>query len=153
MPTTASAPRIFACGCAPTSTATPTNPIATPSSARPVTRWSWKNANASSALKIGTDAWMIDASPESIRVSPHERSQKGTAVFSRPTTASIGQCARRSDTVAETPSRSGTTTASVSAATPRRPETSVAGVKSRTAILMNMNELPQIRASSTSMVR
>ena len=32
-------------------------------------------------MKIGTDAWMIDASPESIRVSPHESSQNGIAVL------------------------------------------------------------------------
>ena len=52
--------------------------------AGPVTRCSWKIANASTAMKIGTDAWMIDASPESSRVSPHESSQNGSAVLSSP---------------------------------------------------------------------
>ena len=79
MPTTASAPSTFPCGCAPTSSATPTKPIATPTSRSPVTRTSRKKPNAITALKIGTDAWMIDARPESIRVSPHESSQNGIA--------------------------------------------------------------------------
>ena len=91
MPTTASAPSIFPSGCAPTSSATPTKPIAIPTSRDPVTRTSRKNTNASSALKIGTDAWMIDASPESMRVSPHERSQNGIAVLTSATTTSQRQ--------------------------------------------------------------
>ena len=33
------------------------------------------------ALKIGTAPWMIDARPESIRVSPHESSQNGMAML------------------------------------------------------------------------
>jgi len=102
-------------------------------------------------LKIGTDAWMIDARPESIRVSPQESSQKGTAVLSRPTSASAGQCARSSVMVSRTPIRTGTTTPRVSAASPSRPRISVAGSSCRTATLMNMNELPQIRASRISM--
>ena len=80
-------------------------------------------------MKIGTDAWMIDASPESIRVSPQESSQNGTAVFSSPTTTSHGQCARSSASVTVAPSTSGTTSPSVSAATPSRPSTSVAGIE------------------------
>ena len=100
---------------------------------------------------MGTDAWMIDAVPESIRVSPHESSQNGTAVFSRPTTTSAGQYARISASAVRSPTRSGTTIASVIAASPSRPKISVAGVSSRTATLMNMNELPQIRASAISM--
>ena len=78
-----------------------------------MTRSSWKKPNASSALKIGTDAWMIEASPESIRVSPHESSQNGTAVLRRPTTTSGRQCARSSASVARPPTSAGTTTASV----------------------------------------
>ena len=93
---------------------------------------------------------MIEASPESMRVSPHERSQNGTAVFSSPTTTSQCQCARTSATVSLTPTSAGTTTTSTSAARPIRPRINVAGESSRTATLMNMNELPQIRASSTS---
>ena len=96
---------------------------------------------------------MIEASPESMRVSPQESSQNGTAVFSRPTTTSQRQCARTSATVSRAPTRAGTTTASTSAARPIRPRISVAGWRSRTATLMNMNELPQIRASSTSIGR
>ena len=94
---------------------------------------------------------MIEARPESIRVSPHESSQNGTAVFRSPTIASAGQWARSSASAARGPTSNGTTIPRVSAARPRRPRMSVAGVRSRTAILMNMNELPQIRASATSM--
>ena len=39
-------------------------------------------------MKIGTAPWMIEASPESMRVSPQERSQNGSAVFTSPTTTS-----------------------------------------------------------------
>ena len=39
-------------------------------------------------MKIGTEAWMIEARPESIRVSPHDSSQNGTAVLTSPTTTS-----------------------------------------------------------------
>jgi len=102
-------------------------------------------------LKIGTDAWMIEARPESIRVSPHESNQNGTAVFNIPTTARPRQCARSSVIVVRAPSASGTTHARASAARPSRPRISVAGSSSRTATLMNMNELPQIRASAINM--
>ena len=99
-------------------------------------------------MKIGTDAWRIDARPESILVSPHERSQNGTAVFRRPTTTSGRQCARRSAPTARPPTSAATTTASVSAASQSRPRISVDGATSRSATLMNMNELPQIKASA-----
>src|SRR5262245_32484436 len=151
MPTTASAPSAFASGCAPTRSATPANPTAIPASICRVTRCSWKKANASTALKIGTDAWMIDARPESIRVSPQERSQNGTAVLSSPTTVSHRQWARSWLSVVPAPTARGTTIARVSAASASRPRMSVAGSSSRSAILMNMNELPQMRASTTSM--
>ena len=155
MPTTASAPRIFPSGCAPTSSATPTNPTATPTSRAPVTRCSWKIANASTATKIGTDAWMIDASPESSRVSPHESSQNGIAVLISPMTTSHGQCARNSAADTRPPSVTATKTTSAIAASPTRPSTSVAGDMSRTATLMNMNELPQMTliAASSSRLR
>ena len=91
---------------------------------------------------------MIDASPESILVSPHERSQNGTAVFRRPMTTSGRQCARRSAATERPSVSSGTTTASVSAASQSRPRMSVDGSTWRSATLMNMNELPQIKASA-----
>src|SRR5919204_338182 len=137
IPTTASAPSTLPSGCAPTSSATPTKPTATPTSREPVTRTSWKATNAISALKIGTAAWMIDASPESIRVSPHERSQKGIAVLTSATTASQAALARSCRSVSRVPTAAGAISASVSAASPRRPTISVAGSSSRTATLMN----------------
>ena len=119
----------------------------------PVTRTSRKATNAISALKIGTDAWMIDASPESIRVSPQERSQKGIAVFTSATTISQPAFSRSCRSVLRVPTAKGTSSARVSAAKPSRPTISVAGVSSRTAILMNMNEAPQIAASARSITR
>src|SRR5438552_1453667 len=99
----------------PPSAAT-TKPTPTPTSRAPVTRSSWKKPSAINALKIGTAAWMIDASPESSRVSPHESSQNGRAVLTRPTTSRPRQCARSSASVSRPPIVSGTNTASTSAA-------------------------------------
>ena len=59
------------------------------------------------ALKIGTDAWMIDASPESIRVSPHESSQNGIAVFTSATTTSQPAFARSWRSVSRVPTTNG----------------------------------------------
>src|SRR5438132_1338350 len=103
MPTTATAPSTFPCGCAPTSSATPTNPMPTPTRRRPVTRTSRKNPNATTALKIGTEPWMIEARPESILVSPHESSQNGTAMLTRPTRTSQPALSRIAVTVAGPP--------------------------------------------------
>ena len=64
-----------------------------PASREPVTRCSRKKPKAIAATKIGTAPWMIDASPESIRVSPHESSQNGTAVLTSATTTSQRQAA------------------------------------------------------------
>ncbi len=117
----------------------------------PPTRSSRKNANASRALKIGTAPWMIDASPESIRVSPQDRSQKGTAVFTIPTTTSQNQARRISASVSRGPRRTKAIAASSSAAEPTRPRIRVAGVSSRSAILISMNDAPQMSASSARM--
>ncbi len=94
-----------------------------------MTRNSWKKPNAIAALKSGTDAWMIDASPESILVSPQERSQNGNAVFTSATTTSQAQCARSSRSVSRPPTETSATTRSVSAAVPSRPMISVAGAE------------------------
>ena len=72
-----------------------------------MTRTSRKKPNAITALKIGTAAWMIDASPESMRVSPHERSQNGIAVFTSATTTSQRQFARSSASVLAAAEREG----------------------------------------------
>ena len=56
-----------------------------------------------SALKIGTAPWMIEARPESMRVSPQLRSQNGTAVFTIPTTTSQPHLARISSSVRRGP--------------------------------------------------
>ena len=95
------------CGWAPTSSATPTKPTATPSKRTPVTRTSRKATKAITALKIGTDAWMIDASPESIRVSPHESSQNGIAVLMSATTTSQAAFARSWRSVSRAPDDEG----------------------------------------------
>src|SRR6266542_541601 len=153
MPTTASAPSTLPSGCAPTSSATPPKPTTTPSSRRPVTRTSWKKPNATRATKIGTAAWRIDARPESIRVSPHESSQKGIAVLRSATTTSRPAFARSSAAVSRAPTASGATNASVTAASPRRPTISVDGASSRTATLMNRNDAPQTSASASSITR
>src|SRR5438067_837882 len=68
MATTASAASSFPCGCAPTSSATPTNPMPRPTSRRPRTRSSRKKAKASSALEIGNAPWISDGSPEAGRI-------------------------------------------------------------------------------------
>jgi hypothetical protein len=127
--------------------------MATPSSGTPVTRTSRKAMKAISALKMGTDAWMIDARPESIRVSPHERSQNGIAVFTSATTTSHHQFARSCRVVSPVPTTNGTSSARVNAARPSRPVISVAGVSSRTATLMNRNDAPQSSASAISIAR
>ena len=99
-------------------------------------------------MKIGTAPWMIDASPESSRFSPHERSQNGSAVFTSPTTKSQRQAPRSSASVSRAPSRQTATAASTTAAEPMRPRISVDGASCRSAILMSMNDAPQMRASS-----
>ena len=119
----------------------------------PVTRTSRNATKAISALKIGTEAWMIEASPESIRVSPHESSQNGIAVFTSATAISQPAFSRSCRSVSRVPTATGTSSASVSAARPRRPVINVAGVSSRTATLMNRNDAPQIAASANSMTR
>ena len=104
-------------------------------------------------MKIGTAAWMIEARPESIRVSPQESSQNGIAVFTSATTTSQTQLARSWRTVSPVPTTNGTSSPSVIAASPSRPTISVAGVSSRTATLMNRNDEPQISASAISIAR
>ena len=96
---------------------------------------------------------MIDASPESIRVSPQESSQNGIAVLTSATTRSNAQLWRSCRSASRVPTAKGTRSASVSAARPRRPVISVAGESSRTATLMNKKEAPQIAASASSMTR
>ena len=96
---------------------------------------------------------MIEASPESIRVSPQESSQNGIAVFTSATTTSQNQLARSCRPVSPVPTTNGTSSPSVIAASPSRPTISVAGVSSRTATLMNRNDEPQISASAISIVR
>ncbi len=118
-----------------------------------MTRTSRKATNAITALKIGTEAWMIEASPESIRVSPHESSQNGIAVFTSATTSSQTQFSRSCRSVSRVPTAKGTSRPRVTAASPSRPTISVAGVSSRTAILMNMNDAPQIPARARSITR
>jgi len=56
--------------CAPTSSATPPKPTSTPTSLAPLTRWLWSYQMANSTVKIGAEAWITAASPESSRVSP-----------------------------------------------------------------------------------
>ena len=102
-------------------------------------------------MKIGTVPWMIDARPESIRVSPQERSQNGSAVFTSPITTSHCHLARISASVARGPRRTIAITARRIAAVPRRPRIRVAGVSSRSAILISMNDAPQMSASTVRM--
>ena len=105
---------------------------ATPTSRIPVTRLGGRSANAISAVKIGTAAWMIEARPESIRVSPHESSQNGIAVFTSATTTSQRRvCPQLRERLPAEPITSGATIASVSAASPSRPTISVDGSSSR----------------------
>ena len=96
---------------------------------------------------------MIDASPESIRVSPHESSQNGIAVFTSATTTSQAAFARSWRNVSRLPTTKGTSSPSVIAARPSRPTISVAGESSRTATLMKRNDAPQSAASPSSMAR
>jgi hypothetical protein len=137
-------------GCAPTRSATPTKPSPTPRSRAPVTLTSRKKPNATTALKIGTDPWMIDASPESMRVSPHERSQNGTAMLTSATTTSQPAFCRISASVLRPPTMNGTIAASVSAPSPTLPMISVAGSSSRTATLMKRKLAPQRNATVAS---
>ena len=96
---------------------------------------------------------MIEARPESMRVSPHDSSQNGMAVLTSATTTSQRQLARIWTAASRVPTVKGTTRASVIAASPSRPRMSVEGASSRSATLMNMNEAPQMSASATSMTR
>src|SRR5579862_8642699 len=93
---------------------------------------------------------MIEASPESSRFSPQERSQKGSAVLTSPTTTSQRQAARSSSSVRRAPSRAIATTARTTAADPIRPKIRVAGASCRSAILISMNDAPQMSESTTS---
>ena len=69
-------------------------------------------------MKIGTDAWMIDASPESIRVSPHESSQNGSAVLISPMTTSHASARGTPRRDTRLPSVTATKTTSAIAARP-----------------------------------
>src|SRR5262249_27805737 len=150
--TTARAPSTLPLGTAPTSKATPPKPTSTPSSRSPDTRSARTKKKASSAVKSGAQACRSAASPESIRVSPQARSQKGTTELNSATNRN-GQKRPRICVVAVLSGiRALTMTSSVSAASTSRPATSVAGSSSRTPTLMNMNDDPQIAESASSMM-
>ena len=115
----------------------------------PVARSLWASQIASSATQIGTVAFAIAATPESMCSCPHAISVNGTALLMMPSANARHPARRRRPTVP----RAAIRPTSTSDATTTRPAISVVGARSSSAISMNMNEAPQIAASESSSVR
>src|SRR5579872_2861797 len=133
------------CGCTPARIATPTRPRSTPTSRQPVERSLGTKNTARSATKMGTDEFATAAVPESTHFSPHAISVNGTAAFSTAST-SPGRHARTS---AFPPYRLQANATRIGAAHSSRTSMSAAGERSRTPILMNRYDDPQIAPRTT----
>ena len=106
-----------------------------------------RKRSASSATKIGIDAFPIAATPESIFVSPQAISVNGSAVLKTPSTIAGPTIERISALAGRTPRLTKTIASSGNAEKTSLSAIVVVGASSSTAILMNMNEAPQIAAS------
>ena len=137
-------------GWAPASTATPTSPSTIPTIRRPVARSLCANQIASSATQIGTVAFAIAATPESMCCWPQAISVNGTRAVDDPERegAPPGPPQPPEHAPARPSGRSSTIEAISS-----RPAISVVGSRSSSAISMNMNEAPQTAARESSSVR
>ena len=117
-----------------------------PASRRPVERSLGLNLIASSATKIGTDAFAIAATPESMCFSPQAISVNGIAPLIRPEDQPLapgaGDLAERGGRRAATQG----TRAGAGAAISIRSAINAVGSKSRTPTLMKRYEAPQIAA-------
>src|SRR6266511_1776529 len=130
----------------PSSSATPAKPTSTPASRRPWERSSWSTQIASSAVNRGAEATRMPASEEEISSSPAEIRKNGPATWTAPTRASHPARAR---TPASAPWKAATGR-STSAASAIRTKATIEGERSRSPILMNRYEAPQIAPSTSS---
>src|SRR5690606_8488671 len=101
---------------------------------------------ATRALNIGVSELRMAAKPAEVNCVVSVMKVKGRAVLIRPITRMCGQCRRRAGHCPE----SRRTGSSASAAIAERKAVSGTAPNSRTEILVNMKEAPQIEASSVS---
>ena len=137
----------------PVSTPTPTSPSATPAQRIGDTRSWGRKRSATTNAKIGTVAWAIPATVESMCFSPQAMSQNGSAALNSPNT-NVGRPAARSCAVASAAPRVTTRKTSRSRpATSARADIITLGSRSSTATLMKKYELPQRPARRSSQGR
>ena len=96
---------------------------------------------------MGIEAFPIAATPESILVSPQAISVNGSAVLNTPSTIAGTTIERISVVAGRMPRLTKTIASSGNAEKTSLRAIVVVGASSSTAILMNMNEAPQIAAS------
>ena len=118
-----------------------------PASFRPDERSPGLNLIASSATKIGTEAFAIAATPESMCVSPQAISVNGITPLIVPKIIPSRQAARTSPSAFRDPSRAIRKASSSRPPIRSRSVTNTVGSKSRTPTLMKRYEAPQIAAS------
>ena len=99
---------------------------------------------------MGIEAFPIAATPESIFVSPQAMSVNGSAVLTIPRNIAAFVIERISLNAGLSPCLRTTIASSGIAEKTSRRAIVVVGASSSTAILMNMNEAPQIAASRSS---
>ena len=99
---------------------------------------------------MGIDAFPIAATPESIFVSPQAMSVNGSAVLTIPRNIAARVIERTSPKAGLSPWVKTTIASNGIAEQTSRRAMVVVGASSSTAILMNMNEAPQIAASKSS---
>ena len=136
-PTSASAPPPAS---TPSSSATPTMPIATPARRVRLARSAPLSANASRNVKIGAVDTRMPVSDEEMRSSPSAIRLSGTAAWTKPSTT-IAPILPRSELSTPVQAASGSSTSAASAV---RAETIAHGATpSSSATLMNRYEAPQ----------
>ena len=118
-----------------------------PASFRPDERSPGLNLIASSATKIGTEAFAIAATPESMCVSPQVISVNGMTPLIVPKIIPSRQAPRTSATAFRDPSRAIRNASNSSPPIRSRSVTNTVGSKSRMPTLMKRYEAPQIAAS------
>ena len=117
-----------------------------PASLSPLERSPGLNLIARMATKIGTDAFAIAATPESMCFSPQAISVNGSAPLIVPKIRPSRQVLRTPASAGRTPSRTARKVSSSSPPISSRISMKKLGEKSRTPTLMKRYEAPQIPA-------
>ena len=118
-----------------------------PTSFIPLERWLGLNLIASTVTKIGTDAWAIAATPESMCVSPQAIRVNGIAPLIAPNTRPSRHAVRTPRSALPAPVVAARNTNRSRPAIRRRSVIRKVGSKSRTPTLMKRYDAPQIAAS------